>query len=394
MLTALRHSVYSSCLLFVLFTFLTPAAGQDQVAPQNPAAAPAQTDQPQTVPAQATPHVDSVVLFPQAAQGAQGSAPNPQSTYILEINGTGFESVDMKNIRVIVFPGTGVGPVTVLSLSLDKSKLFAQFTAPTNYVLVQVALSLTGTSFVTFNSGASSCDFGSKVVLTPQIVSNGQSKTKYGNGVAANFHVIQISMVNQCPMPLVVPLAGIRVVPAGINLSDKCNDSGNANLVPLSLDHVTSIYSANRRLTGGRAIFFNSLQALATLGSAIQPFFGPGFTQGVAILGGGFTTAAKEISVDMSTDQLQNITSQSFGPTEQISSGGSLQKFVFIPKTKGKACKDGILESNLRSGNFSVKYELTPASAEAPKAQVANATPTAPLVPSTPAAPVASGKAK
>jgi hypothetical protein len=271
---------------------------------------------------------------------------------------------------------------------LDKSKLFAQFTAPANYALEQVALSLTGTSFVTFNSGVVSCDFGSKVLLTPQIVSNNQSKTKYGNGVAANFHVVQLSMVNQCPMTLVVPLAGIRVVPTGINASSSCNDEGNANLVPLSLDHVTSIYSANRKLTGGRAIFFNSLQALATLGSAIQPFFGAGFTQGVAILGGGFTTAAKEISVDMSTDQLQNITSQSFGPTEQISSGGSLQRFVFIPKSKGKACRGSILESNLRSGNFSVKYELIPASTQPPKTQVANAVPTAA------AAVAASGKSK
>jgi hypothetical protein len=328
---------------------------------------------PQAAPA-STPHVDSVVLFPQASQPGQTTT-NQQSIYVLEINGTGFNSVDMSNLRIILFPATGVSAVSALSRSLDNSKVFAQFTAPANYVLEQVALSLSGSSFITFNTNVMSCDFDNKVVLTPEIVSQDQTKTKYGNGVAANFYVIQISMVNKCSMPIVVPLAGIKILPKGENKKADC-DTGGATLVPFSLDHLTSIYSADRKLTGKRAIYFNSIQALATIGSAVEPFFAHGFTQGVAILGGGFTTASKEIFVDMSTEQLQNITSQSFGATEQIASGGPLQKFVFVPKSTRKVCRQDVLETNLRTGNFNVTFEVTPSS-QPPTSVSTSAKPTA-----------------
>jgi len=240
-----------------------------------------------------------------------------------------------------------------------------------------VALSTASSSFVTFSIGA--CDFGSKVKLRPQTVPKGQAGNKYGNGVADGFHVIQLSIVNECSMPIVVPLAGITVVPDPptsanpVDLDDKCAETGG--LVPFSLDHVTSLYSADRKLTGRRAVYFNVVQALATLGSAVEPFLAHGFTQGVAILGGGFTTASKEIMVDMSTEQLQNLTSQSFGSTEQISSNGSLQKFVFVRRNKHKECKKSTVETDLRNGKFSVQYELTPASAQAPTTQSAPATP-------------------
>lgn len=152
--------------------------------------------------------------------------------------------------------------------------------------------------------------------------------------------------------------------------ADECKENGT--LVAFSLDHVTSIYSADRKLTGKRAIYFNTVLALATIGSAVEPFFAPGFTKGVAILGGGFTTASKEIFVDMSAEQLQNLTSQSFGSTEQVASHGSLQKFVFI--RRNEKCKKQTIETELRDGNFSVNWELSPASAEAPKTLSASAT--------------------
>jgi hypothetical protein len=337
---------------------------QSAATPAAPAPAPAAA-----VPA--PPQVTSVEVFQQPSATADQS-----SSFVLEINGTGFGTVDMASLRILVFPSASIGPVNILSRSADNTKILARFTAPSNYVLLQVALSLTDSNFVTFSTGAESCDFNKKVVVQPQIVSNGQSKTKYGNGVAANFYAVQISIVNKCSAPIIVPLAGISIEPEGkeTTMCDK-SDGASGNLVPFSLDHVTSIYSANRKLTGGRAIFFNSLQALATLGSAIEPFFGHGFTQGVSILGGGFTTAAKEISVDMSTEQLQNITSQSFGSTEQVAPGGPLQKFIFV--RRDQKCKNSVREQNLRSGNFTVHLEMTVAAAQAPASTSAKATPSA-----------------
>jgi hypothetical protein len=375
--------IYTTCLFLALFTFLTRTA-QSQALTQPQAAAAGTTSQPapqpQAAAAATAPRISSVAVFPQSVPQTT-SAQTPKSTFVLEINGTGFDSIaDMNNLRIIVFPATDGGAVQVLSRSLDNSKILAQFTAPTNYALEQVALSLTGSSFVTFSTGTSACDFETKVKLKPQIVPRNQAGNKYGNGVATNFHVIQLSIVNECSMPIVMPLAGITVVPDPpttanpIDLKDACGETGG--LVPFSLDHVTSLYSADRKLTGKRAIYFNVVQALATLGSAVEPFFAHGFTQGVAILGGGFTTASKEIMVDMSTEQLQNITSQSFGATEQISANGSVQKFAFVRRNKHKECKDSTVEANLRDGKFSVQFELVPASAQAPATQNAKATPT------------------
>jgi hypothetical protein len=313
------------------------------------------------------PKISSVVVFPQAASQTTSQGATKQD-FVLEITGSGFASItDMSSVHIAILPATGVtpNPIPVLSRSLDNSKILAQFTAPSNYTLQEVALS-TGSSFVTFETGTLACEFKSQVKLTPQIVPKSQAGNKYGNGVAKNFHAIQLSIVNECPMAIVVPLGGISVVTdhqAAQPPDDACTEEGS--LVAFSLDHVTSIFSADRKLTGRRAIYFNTVQALATLGSAIEPFFAHGFTQGVAILGGGFTTASKELLVDMSAEQLQNLTSQSFGSTEQVASHGSLQKFVFV--RRNEKCKGKPVETDLRTGQFSVNWELSPASTEAPK---------------------------
>jgi hypothetical protein len=319
------------------------------------------------------PKIVSVAFFPQAPSTT--SAATSSQVYMLEINGTGFESItDMSKVSIAVFPAAGVtpSPIPALSRSLDNSKILAQFNASANYALEEIAL-FTGSSLLPYSTGASSCDFASKVTLTPQIVPKGQSGNKYGNGVAKNFYAVQISIVNECPMAIVVPLAGITVAvnsPAPSSDPDACRE--DTARVAFSLDHVTSIYSADRKLTGRRAIYFNSVQALATLGSAIEPFFGPSFTTAVAILGGGFTTASKEIFVDMSAEQLQNLTSQSFGSTEQVAPHGSLQKFVFVRRSE--KCKKFTIEKELTRGDFSVKWQLSPASTEAPTTQTAAAT--------------------
>jgi hypothetical protein len=338
----------------------TPSAPQTAAAPapQATAAAAATATEPK---------ISSVVVFPQAATQNTSQGTTTQD-FVLEIMGSGFASItDMSTVHIAVLPATGVtpNPIPALSRSLDNSKILAQFTAPSNYTLQEVALSA-GSSFMTYDTGTLACEYKSQVKLTPQIVPKSQAGNKYGNGVAKNFYAIQLSIVNECPMAIVVPLGGISVVTdhqPTQTPDDACTEEGA--LVAFSLDHVTSIFSADRKLTGRRAIYFNTVQALATLGSALEPFFAHGFTQGVAILGGGFTTASKELLVDMSAEQLQNLTSQSFGSTEQVASHGSLQKFVFV--RRNEKCKGKPVETDLRTGQFSVNWELSPASAEAPK---------------------------
>ena len=90
-------------------------------------------------------------------------------------------------------------------------------------------------------------------------------------------------------------------------------------------------------------------------------------------MGGGFTTASKDILVDMSSEQLQNLTSQSFGSTEQVASHGSLQKFIFVRRSIHKKCKNTPTETELRHGEFTVLWEVSPAAAQAPTTQAAPA---------------------
>jgi hypothetical protein len=401
--------MHATCVFLTLFTFLATAAAQTS---SQAAAAPGQT-----APAKAAPTITSVAVFPGATSNAAQAAPTaspgastaatPALTqdYLVEIDGTGFADLDMSKVYVAVLPSNGVrtNPVPALSRSLDNTKIFAQFTAPADYALSAITLS-TGSTLLPFSATTLSCDFKSKATLRPQMVPKDQAGNKYGNGVAKNFYAIQISIVNECPMAIVVPLAGIAITaedaptatPAAVAAQARSEASAatepeskaaakasedaakrdikcqeNSKLVAYSLDHVTSIYSADRKLTGRRAIYFNTVQALATIGSAVEPFLAHGFTQAVAILGGGFTTASKEILVDMSAEQLQNLTSQSFESTEQIASHGSLQKFVFV--RRNEKCKNSTVEADLRDGKFSVGWEVSPASSQAPTTQNASA---------------------
>ena len=80
--------------------------------------------------------------------------------------------------------------------------------------------------------------------------------------------------------------------------------------------------------------------------------------------------------MDMSEEQLQNLTSQSFGSTEQIASHGALQKFVFIRRRGGK-CKDSPGEVDLHNNRLSVNWQFSQASMQPPTKTTAPAAPAA-----------------
>jgi hypothetical protein len=242
---------------------------------------------------------------------------NPPA-FIVEITGTNLLLPETP--RVLVFPSAGT-TITVLDTSV--TVIHAEVTAPQDYAPTEIALSYS-TRTVSRATSITSCNTDEEVKREFFYVPFEQASKKYSRGVATNFDVIQISIVNECPLPVLIPLAGIY-------LPDL------PNIHAFSLDHVTSIYSNYHQFAGGRAIYFNILQAAATIGSAIEPFFAHGFTQGVSILGGGFTQASAAIWKDLSAEQLQNLASQSYQSTEQVGpNGGSLQKFIFLPKKDKK----------------------------------------------------------
>jgi len=159
--------------------------------------------------------------------------------------------------------------------------------------------------------------------------------------VAKNFYVVQLSIVNKGAKKVQIPLAGIQAEVewyVGRVKYKKNQDiyyrEGPPTVAPVPLAGAVSYFSDYQKATGPRARFFNSLQGVTTVGSAIQLFFGPGFAQAVGIAGGGLRQGLGQIWPDMSSEQLANLTSQSFESLESISgNGGSLEKVIFIQKT-------------------------------------------------------------
>lgn len=381
----------------------------------------------------AAPKIDSVTVLQQppspSLQNPVSASQNPATatqTFVLEVHGSGLNITHTP----VVFPAKGVTDLHELGLPAGRdasTDLWIEFTAPGDYVPQEIFLSIPsgpGAPGVEKTIATGFCDASKNVKSTFFVINQSQANDKYGRGVAANFHVIQVSIVNECAVPVIVPLAGIKLLPkptgnAGKASSkksagkkdgvgndktgetDSADDSAGAATaspslyVPLSLDHVTSIYSMDRALTGARAIYFNVLLGLVTLGGAVEPFFGKSFgrtwAQGVSVAGGGFTEASKDIFKDMSAEQLQNITSQSFGSTEQLGpQGGSLQKFIFVPNscglkllsfTPGRRCTSGEKAGNdpaeqaIRQSNFQLSLEVIAASTQAATSQAKPATP-------------------
>jgi hypothetical protein len=240
---------------------------------------------------------------------------NPPA-FILEVIGTNL--IWPEPPRVLVFPSAGT---TVTVLNAAATLVRAAVSAPNNYAPTEVALSYS-TQTLSKATDMTGCNTHDLVKAEYTYIASDQASKKYSWGVSKNFDVIQISIVNECPFPVLIPLAGIYL-------------AGESHIHPLSLDHVTSIYSNYRQFKGGRAIYFNILQAATTIGSAIEPFLARGFTQGVSVFGGAFTQGSATVWKDLSAEQLQNLTSQSYQATEQVgSNGGSLKKFIFLPKAK------------------------------------------------------------
>jgi len=173
------------------------------------------------------------------------------------------------------------------------------------------------------------------------ILSGAQASSRFGGGVAKNFYVVQLSIVNKGAKKVQIPLAGIQAEVewyVGRVKYKKNQDiyyrEGPPTVAPVPLAGAVSYFSDYQKATGPRARFFNSLQGVTTVGSAIQLFFGPGFAQAVGIAGGGLRQGLGQIWPDMSSEQLANLTSQSFESLESISgNGGSLEKVIFIQKT-------------------------------------------------------------
>ncbi len=123
--------------------------------------------------------------------------------FVVQIEGTNLTSPE--NPRVVLLPSTGITardtPVYTATL------ITMSFTASSTYVPLEVTLSYTSGPVGAAITGTD-CAPDVDVVKSYFLVPEEQVSKKYGHGVAKNFDVVQISIVNKCPLPVLVPLAG------------------------------------------------------------------------------------------------------------------------------------------------------------------------------------------
>jgi hypothetical protein len=171
------------------------------------------------------------------------------------------------------------------------------------------------------------------------VMDHEQAGSLFGKGVAENFYVIQLSVVNKGPKKVAVPLAAIQAEIEWIKGSDDSGDAeyleGPATLPAIPLASVSGFFDSYNKLKGKKATVFRILDGVATLGTSIIPFVGPGFKTSQLIFTGGVIPGLRLGFGDLSGQQLQNLTALSWQNVEVISAaGGSLDKYIYVPRNR------------------------------------------------------------
>lgn len=194
------------------------------------------------------------------------------------------------------------------------------------------------------------------------ILDRRSAKTLFGSGVARNFYVIKVSIVNNGKNKVSVPLASVQAEAEWARgKDDRRGDvvdylEGPELVSPVPLAAVTAYFSADYKVTGKRARFFNILTGITTLSAAAVPFAGPSFQVGNAVFTAGFVPGLRTVIGDLSDQQLQTLAGQSWQSSETIAAnGGSVDKFVYIQRSEQFA--DEAVEFNYRDGDTYHKYK-------------------------------------
>jgi hypothetical protein len=177
------------------------------------------------------------------------------------------------------------------------------------------------------------------------VYSKDSAKTLVGPGVAENFYVLQLSVVNNSTKKISIPLAAIQAevewlrgrvpdppVPPGSQAKYDYIE-GPATLAPIPLGAVSAYFDAYQKVDGWRARTLNVFDGLTTLVAAIVPFAGPSLKDAQIVFTGGFIPGYKKVMGDQSSEQLQNLTSMSWESAETLAAnGGSMEKLIYIQR--------------------------------------------------------------
>lgn len=158
----------------------------------------------------------------------------------------------------------------------------------------------------------------------------------FGSGVGEHFYVIQLSLVNKGDKKVIVPLSSIQAEiewAYGGETDEISYDEGPATLSPLKLSAISSYFDAFQKTKGRKAKLFNILDGVVTLGAALVPVFGHNIERPIAIMSGGFIPGLRKSFGDLSSQQLQNLTSMSWDSVEEIPADGAKEKFIYIQRS-------------------------------------------------------------
>jgi hypothetical protein len=174
----------------------------------------------------------------------------------------------------------------------------------------------------------------------------------FGSGVSENFYVIQLSLVNKGGKKVIVPLSSIQAEIEWSYGEDKENtfyDEGPATVSPMTLSAISSYFDLFQKTKGKKARLFNVLDGVLTLGASLVPVFGRNIERPIAIMSGGFIPGLRKSLGDLSSQQLQNLTSLSWESVEEIPANGGKEKFVYIQRSDQSFSKDPKIIKEIKS---------------------------------------------
>jgi hypothetical protein len=193
------------------------------------------------------------------------------------------------------------------------------------------------------------------------VLDNNKANYEFGNGIAENFYVVKLSVVNRGEKKIAIPLASIQ---AEIDWAHGQLRTGSLNgqpvydpnveffegpetQTPVPLEDVSAFFDSYQKQHGKRAKLFNTLSGLTTLGASLIPFFGPGFKDAHVAFTGGLIPGLRQGIGDLSGQQLQNLTARTWQNIEVLADrGGSVTKYIFVQR--GEQVFTGTVKPNLR----------------------------------------------
>lgn len=162
------------------------------------------------------------------------------------------------------------------------------------------------------------------------------ANTLLGKGIADNFFVLQLSVVNNGEKKVTIPLSAIQAEVEwvfGTDYKSTLYLQGPATVSPFPLAAVSGYFDAYQKVRGTRAIVFNTLNAATIMTTALVPFAGPSVKDAAVYFSGGFVPGLGKAWGDLSGQQLQNLTALSWESSETLpAKGGSTEKLIYIPE--------------------------------------------------------------